>query len=247
MRTALIVLGLVLVVSGCSGRKSSLLLERQARGSIEEEPRVAQAIEWNLTPAEQTLAKGPIEVVARFTPLSHLNDFFARKDLFGSYAGKKKNPFYPENVVFYVRLTNNSQKKIRINPLEFVLVDDRGNQYGTIGVDYVTAFGEAKRPVASTTRGMVEGASPGYFGFSLPIGKMVAGKPQGQFALLQQALLQPGYLYPGVIYDGLIAFWNPPSDAKKMRLLITNVKTDFDANDLPGASLEFPFEFTVSR
>ena len=247
MRGAMIVLlGLAVMVSGCSSRKSSLLLERQARGSIEEEPEVAQAVAWALTPPEQTLTKGQIDVVARFTPRPHLDDFFARTDLFGGYAGKKKNPFYPENMVFYVRLANHSQKKIRINPAEFVLVDDQGNQFGTIGVDYVTAFGDAKRPVASATRGVVEDASPGYFGFSFPVGKMIAGKPQGQFALLQQALLQPGYLYPGVSYDGLIAFWNPSTTASKIRLLLTNIKTDFGADDLPKTTLEFPFEFNVS-
>ena len=248
MRGAMIVvLGLALVAGGCAGRKSSLLLERQSRGSIEEQPRVAKALKWDLEPPEQTLTKGSVEVVVRYAPQEHLDNLFARTDLFGKYAGKKKNPFYHENLVFYTRITNNSQKKIRINPAEFVMVDDLGNQFGTIGVDYVTAFCEAKRPVASTTRGVLEDASPGYFGFSFPVGRMVMGKPhQGQFALLQQSLLQPGYLFPGVVYDGLIAFWNPPSDAKKMRLLITNVKTDFDADDLPAASLEFPFEFTAA-
>ena len=244
MRRALIgLLGLVLI-AGCSSRKSSLLLERQTRGAFEEEQRVAHAVAWNLQPAEQALTKEDVDVTVRYTPQEFLNDLFSRPDLFGAYAGKKKNPFYSENMVFYVRITNHSAKKIRINPAEFVMIDDRGNQFATIGVDYVTAFGEAKRPVASTTRGMVESASPGYFGFSLPIGKMVAGKPQGQFALLQQSLLQPGYMYPGVVYDGLIAFWNPPRDAKKMRVLLTNIKTGFDAKDVPGDSLEFPFEFS---
>ena len=110
----------------------------------------------------------------------------------------------------------------------------------------MTALGESRRPVATTTRGLLESASPGYFGVSLPIGKAMAQKPQGQFALLQQSALQSGYLYPGVVHDGLITFWNPPAGQRKLRLLVTNVKTDFDANDWPRLSLEFPFEFSAT-
>jgi hypothetical protein len=242
-RRLIAVAGMILIV-GCSAKKSSLLLERQARGPIEEEPKVAQPLTWYLEPGEQTLVNKGVDVTVRYTPHDYLKTFFMRKDLFGRYAGK--SPFYPETTVFYVRISNSSPKKIRINPPEFILVDDHGNQYSMVGVDYMTAFADFRTPVASTTRGVLEGASPGYFGFSLPVGKMFASKPQGQFALLQQSLLQPGYLFPGVIYDGLVAFWNPPSDAKKMRLLITNIKTDFDANDLPGSSLEFPFEFSAA-
>jgi hypothetical protein len=59
--------------------------------------------------------------------------------------------------------------------------------------------------------------------------------------------VQAGYLHPGVTYDGLIAFWNPSSDSKRIRLLISNVKTDFDAKDEAATTLEFPFEFAATR
>ena len=235
--------GMVCLV-GCSGRKSSLLLERQARGPIEEEPAVAQAASWHMTPESQTKAQEGIEVTVKFAPAEYLRNLFGNKRLFGTYAGK--NPFYPENLVFYVKIANRSQKKIRINPAEFTLVDDVGNQFATIGVDYVTAFGDYRRPMSTTTRGLIEGASPGYFGISLPIGKAMAQKPQGQFALIQQSALQNGYLYPGVVHDGLIIFWNPPAGQRKLRLFITNIKTDFDANDWPRVSMEFPFEFSAT-
>jgi hypothetical protein len=201
-------------------------------------------VSWHLAPESQTKTDGDVEVTVRFASAQYLQDLFSNKALFGGYAGK--NPFYPEHLVFYVKIANRSQYKIRFNPAEFTLIDDRGNQYSTVGADYVTAFGESRQPVATTTRGLLEGASPGYFGISLPVGRLVAQKPQGQFALLQQSALQSGYLYPGVVYDGLVAFWNPPAGERKLRLLITNVKTDFDANDLPRVSLEFPFEFSAT-
>jgi hypothetical protein len=232
-------------VVGCGGRKSSLLLQRQALGPIAEEPSVATPVLRHLEPAMQTQTQEGIEVTVNHASGAYLKNFFNNRAVFGAFAGA--NPYYPEHLVFYVRISNRSEEKIRLNPGEFILIDDRGSQYGTVGVDYVTAFAEARQPLATTTRGLLEDARPGYFGFSFPVGKLVAGKSQGQFALLQQSSLQAGYLYPGVVHDGLIAFWNPAANTKQLHLLITNIKTGFDANDLPKTSLEFPFEFNVSN
>lgn len=236
----------LLCLGGCSGRKSSLLLERQARGPISEEPAVAKAVLWHLDPVMQTQTKSGVEVNVNYASREYLKNFFSNKAIFGAYASPTP-PYYPEHMVFYIKIANQSDKKIRITPTEFVLIDDRGNQYGTIGTDYVTAFAEYRKPVGSTTRGLLESASPGYFGISLPVGKLIAQKPQGQFALLQQSALQTGFLYPGIVHDGLIAFWNPVPQAKKLRLLITNVKTDLDANDIPRTTLEVAFEFEAVR
>lgn len=239
--------GMVLVAvlaTGCLARRSSLLLERQARGPIHDEPSVAQAVAWKLDPIVQEQAKENIDVTVNYASAEYLKNLFSNKAMFGSYAGP--SPYYPENVVFYVSIANRSDKKIRITPTEFILLDDHGNQYGTLGIDYMTAFGDYRKPVSSVTRGLLESASPGYFGISVPVGRLVA-KPQGQFALLQQSTLQSGYLYPGVVHDGLVAFWNPPPNVKKLRLVVTNVKTDFDPSDLPKGSFEFVFEFNVIK
>ncbi|MBI3011740.1 MAG: hypothetical protein HYY58_04555, partial [Candidatus Omnitrophica bacterium] len=136
-------------------------------------------------------------------------------------------------------------ERILFSPAEFILVDDRGNQYGTINEDYVTAIAESRAPVSTLTRGVIAEARPGYFGVGLPIGKMFAAKPQGRFALIKQSSLQGGFLYPNVVHDGLIAFWSPSIRARSVRLLITNVRTGFDANGLPKVSMEFPFTFHV--
>lgn len=241
--------GMVVLVAvlatGCLARRSSLLLERQARGPIHDEPSVAQSVAWKVEPVLQTQAKQNVEITVNYASAEYLRNLFNNKAMFGAYAGR--NPYFPENMVFYVSIANRSEKKIRINPAEFILLDDHGNQYAMLGIDYVTAFGESRKPVSSVTRGMLESASPGYFGISVPIGKVVASKPQGQFALLQQSSLQSGYLYPGVVHDGLVAFWNPPANAKKIRLLLTNVKSDFDPSDFPKESLEFIFEFNVAK
>ena len=243
MRQTIAGVAIILILTGCSGGKSSLLIERHARGPLTESKLVAQRVLWKLDPMTQTQEQQKVEVTATFASTEFLSKLFSDQAIFGSYAGS--NPYFLENLVYYVKIANRSDKRILINPTEFALVDDRGNQYGTINEDYVTALAESRAPMATVTRGVIEDARPGYFGVGLPIGKLVATKPQGRFALIKQSSLQRGLLYPGVVHDGLIAFWSPAKGATSVKLLVTNIKTDFDANDFPQTTLEFPFTFNI--
>lgn len=244
MRWFIISLVSVVAISGCSGRTSSLLLERQSKGPIEESSPIIHPARWLLEPIEQTQVNQNIEVMVKHATADYMKEFFGRKEIFGGFAGD--SPFYPEHLVFYVRISNKSDRKISINPEEFAIVDDRGNQFSPLSVDYISAFVDHRRPVSTITRGLLEEAKPGYFGFSLPVGRMITSRPQGHFALIQRSAMQSGYLHPGVIHDGLLAYWSPVLSAKKIKLLITNIKTDFDANDFAQTSLEFAFEFDAT-
>lgn len=243
------VFGVVIVtgVAGCAGvvRKSSLLLERNARGPLDQAHLVGHRFEWKLDPVLQTQTKNGIEVTVNQASRTFLENFFGNKKLFGAYAGR--NPFYMENLVFYVKIANNGKEKLFVDPAGFVIVDDHGSQYIPIGMDYVTAIGESRTPIATTARGVIEEARPGYFGVSLPVGKIVSTKPQGQYVLLTQSALQTGYIYPGVTIDGLIVFWNPASDATKLRLIISNIRTNYRADNLPDTAIDFPFEFAATK
>lgn len=239
---------LTLGIIGC-GRKSSLLLERQARGPVIDEAAIAQRVGWVLEPVTQTKTQGGtktqpgVEVTVTYASPEYLEEFFKNERIFGEYAGL--NPYFQEQMVFYVKIANQSGKKLRIDPVEFVLLDDKGNQYHPLSPDYTTVLAEAKAPFTTLTRGVLEGANPGYFGVGVPVGKLI-GKPQRRFALLKMSTLQAGYLYDGVVYDGLVAFWSPHQEAKRLKLLLTNVKTDFNANDWPQTTLEFGFELNAS-
>lgn len=237
-RVAICLLGMV-IVAGCATRKPSLLLERKARGPLAEMLTLAKRTNWVLEPVTQTQDKEKISVTVTVATKEYLSDFFRKRELFGEYAGQ--NPYFPENLVFYVKVANMSNERVRISPWEFVLVDDRGNQYSPLDVDYVDALADTRRPAQTITRGLLQEARPGYFGVSVPIGRMFAQKPQGRFALIKQCSLQTGYLYPGVMHDGLVAFWSPDQQATSMRLHVTNLKTAFDANELPQKNLEFVF------
>ena len=243
----LIVMGVMalLMISGCGGaRKSSLLLERNARGPLDEATTVGHGVLWKVTPVMQTKTQNGVEITVNYASQDYLNNFFKNQKVFGEMAGH--NPYYPENFIFYVNVSNQSSKKIRIDPMDFSLVDDRGNQLSTIGVDYVTALADYRQPVSTVTRGVLEEARPGYFGLSLPVGKFFAQKPQWRFALIKQSSLQTGYLHPGVVHDGLIVFWSPSTNARKLRLIMPSIKTNFDAEDVPKDSLDFVFEFDVA-
>ena len=232
------------IITGCGSHRSSLLLERQARGPLTEEQSIARADHWRIDPVTQTKTEKGIEVTLTYASPEYLEEFFSHKDVFGNYAGL--NPYFTEQMVFYVRIANKSGAKIRINPEEFVLLDDKGNQYQSIGPDYATALAEAKTPVGTLTRGVIEDARPGYFGVGLPMGRII-GKPQRRFALLKMATMQNGYLYDGVIYDGLVAFWSPNRYATSLKLLLTNIKTDFGPDDLAKSFVEFAFDMAATR
>ncbi len=245
MRTMCAAVSVIVLVTGCARfqHTSSLLLERRVRGSLTEEALVGRAVPWHLDPITQTKAEQGIEVNVNFASKAYLQNFFSNQATFGTFAGH--NPYFPEHLVFYMKVANHSTKKIFINPVVFVITDDHNNQYHVLGQDYITAFAESRQPLATMTRGVLEEARPGYFGLSLPVGKIFAAKPQGDFALLVQSALKTGPLFPGTVYDGLISFWNPRTDTKKVHLLTTGIKTDFDANDVPKTSLDFTFDFDV--
>ena len=228
------------VLAGCSARQSSLLMERQSKGPLTDEELAAKQAYWILEPDSQTKTEASIEVTATHATAKYLQTLFSNRGIFGGYAGP--NPFFPEQMVFYIKFTNKAAKKIRITPNDFVLLDDQGNQFHTLSADYSQALAESKQPLKTFTRGTLENASPGYFGLSLPVGKVI-GKDVRRFAVLKMSSLDAGYIYDGVSYDGLIAFWNPHSESKKLRLILSNVKTDWLPNDEAAASKDVVFEF----
>ncbi len=246
-RPAVILCSVLALLTGCaSGRRSALLLERPAVGPIEESPAVGvKRAGWTLSPTPQTLTQEGVEVFVSHASPEFLNKFYRNRAIFGAYA--TGNPFYAENLVFYVKIANRGTERIRINPADFVLLDDRGSQYDPLTVDYITALAESRAPVASATRGVLSEARPGYFGLSVPVGKMLGGGSphQGRYALITQSSIQAGYLYPGVVHDGIVAFWNPSGQAKELRLLIANIKFKFNAMDEPQDAMEFTFPFAV--
>ena len=243
--TGFMLLPILMVLAGCGVKQSSLLIERHSRGPLPDITMIGHRANWHLVPETQTQEQRKVEISVTFASHEYLQKFFNDRRFFGRFAGP--NPYFLENLVFYVKINNKSDDRIQLNPTEFILIDNRGNQYTPINEDYVTAIAESRTPVATATRGVLEDAHPGYFGLSLPVGKIVNMKPQGRFALIKQSSLQNGLLYPGVTYDGLVVFWSPSLDATTLRLLVTNVKTDFDAHDFAQTSLEFPFTFSASN
>ena len=241
VRVAGPMVSLLLVTCGCATRhESSLLLERQARGPMIEESGIAHQHLWMLDPATQTKTQDGLEVMATYASREYLNELFRNQRIFGSFAGM--NPFFPEQVVFYVKVTNHSGKKVHIDPGIFVLLDDKGNQYPMISPDYTNALAEKKAPMATLTRGVLDDARPGYFGIGVPVGKIL-GRDQRRFALLKMAVMQPGDLYEGVVYDGLVTFWSPHDEANHFLLLLPDMKTDFAPDGEAQKSIDITFEF----
>ncbi len=245
VRVAGPIVSILLVACGCATRhESSLLLERQARGPMDEESGIAHQHHWMLDPATQTKTQDGLEVMATYASREYLNELFRNQRIFGSFAGL--NPFFPEQVVFYVKVTNHNEHKVHIDPALFILLDDKGNQYPMISPDYTNALAERKATIMTLARGVLDDARPGYFGIGVPVGKIL-GKDQRRFALLKMAMMQPGDLYEGVVYDGLVTFWSPHEDAQHFRLLLPDMRTDYAPDGLARKSIDIAFEFQRTK
>src|SRR3989338_9183942 len=120
----LLVMALVTACAGCGRKRSSLLMERRARGPFELERQYGTRQVVYLHPPERTIQQSGIEITVRFASMVYLNKYFQNAAIFGKDAGI--NPYQPENLAFYVRIANRSSQRIVLDPDQFVLVDDMG-------------------------------------------------------------------------------------------------------------------------
>ncbi len=234
-----------LTATGCGHKRSSLLMERRARGPFALERQFGTRQVVYLHPPERVKKHEGIEITIRFASLADLHEYFKNAEIFGKDAGV--NPYQPENIVFYVQIANRGTTPILVDPQHFVLVDDMGVQYSYLSPDYLNALAEARITIGEATR-MGLGSAPDVYG--VDVGGFASGlvpKSQKRLALLKQVSLSSGMLFPGVVYDGYISFIRPHKDAKQLQLILSNVKTDFDANDIPKRSLDFTFEFEATQ
>src|SRR3989338_5274128 len=95
-RMGLTCVAMVVVISGCAGKTSSLLLERRVRGLLAEEALVGQPVSWRLEPVMQTQTQRQIEINVHYASQEYLNNFFGNRAAFGTFAGK--SPFFPQHL-----------------------------------------------------------------------------------------------------------------------------------------------------
>ncbi len=238
--------GAALVVSGCRGGFSSV---ERPKGQIEmRQPQTETtppAAPLRVSPATASQSKEGIDVTVRYASPEELNKFFEDKKIFGPLAGK--NPYPPNTLVFFIKLANFSGKKIRVDPNDFVMIDNLNIQYAELSPDNISSLYESKAGVwsfAKTTGDL----APGPYGLPLKVpGALGAGSGRKQHYLIKQVRLAPGYVFSGVAYDGYVAFPRPHPSSNSVRLLINNLKTDFNPADVPTQAVHFEFPFSVEQ
>ena len=102
-----IALILSLALPSCS-RKSSLLLERQAKGPINEEQAIAKQLRWVVSPPTQSNEQAGVEITVTYASLEYLTEFFRNKQVAWHLAkcGKHawvNDPSRPELVCHHAR------------------------------------------------------------------------------------------------------------------------------------------------
>jgi len=236
--------GMVVLGAGCGGKLINL---ERPKGQIEmrrpEQEEKMPSI--TVDPVTTSLSKAGIDVTVRYASPGDLDRFFQNKEIFGSLAGK--NPYPEATIIFYIKIFNHSGKKIKVNPEDFVLIDNMNIQYSELSPDNISALYESKASLwsfAKTTGDM----APGPYGAPLKVaGALGVGSGRKQHYLIKQVRLAAGYVFPGIAYDGYVCFPRPHPSATSVRLLVHNIKTDFNAADLAGNALHFEFPFTIEH
>ncbi|MBI3322784.1 MAG: hypothetical protein HYZ94_03790 [Candidatus Omnitrophica bacterium] len=230
----------VVAVSGCRG--GFVNIERP-KGEIEMRRPEGLEGDVRITPATASQSKNGVDVTVRYASPDDLEAFFEKKEVFGDLAGK--NPYPADTLVFFVRVSNHSGKRIMVNPQEFVMIDNLNIQYSELSPDNISAMYEAKATAwsfAKTTGDL----APGYYGAPLKVaGSLGGGSGRKLHYLMKQVRLAVGFVFPGIAYDGYVAFPRPHPNATSLRLIIHNIKTDFNPADEPVGVVHFEFPLQV--
>lgn len=229
-------------ISGCGGGFANI---ERPKGQIELRQPKEEPTEILVDPATSSLSKDGIDVLIRYASPKELDSFFEKKDIFGDLAGK--NPYPPNTMIFYIKLANHGGSKMKVNPDDFVLIDNLNIQYAELSPDNISALYESKANVwsfAKTTGDL----APGPYGAPLKVaGALGGGGGRKLHYLIKQVRLAAGYVHPGISYDGYVCFPQPHPSAVSVRLLIGNLKTNFDAADAPTTSVDFDFPLNIKR
>lgn len=231
---------LLLVAPGCGGRLATI---ERPKGQMEFRQPEAVKISYVIDPVTASQSKSGVDVTIRYASPEDLESFFEKEEIFGKLAGK--NPYPKDSLIFYIKVANHSGKKLKVDPNDFVMIDNINIQYSELSPDDISTLYESKASMwsfAKTTGDL----APGPYGAPLKIaGAMGEGGGRKMHYLIKQVRLAGGYVHPGIAYDGYVAFPRPHPKATSLRLVVGNLKTDFNPADLPGTALDFEFSLTL--
>lgn len=236
--------GISILIFGCA-TQSAILYERKSKQQISLKEDIKTIPYISLQPESINLVKDDIEVFIKYTSKEYLDKYFKNKELFGKESGL--NPYIPGTLVFYVKISNKNREKIKFDPNEFVMLDDNNSQYSYLSPEYIIDLYTAKRPIYSFSKTTAENA-PGLYGAPLKFaGEVASGPLRRRLFLLKSVTLTGGYIFNDVIYDGYIAFPIPNMKSSKIKIVMPNIQRNFSPNNEATNSLDFDFEFEITR
>lgn len=244
MKVRVAVALMVMGASWMAGCKGGFVMLERPKGQIELRRPESLPTVVRMDPATSSLSKEGIDVTVRYASPDALDRFFEKEEVFGPLAGS--SPYPRDTLIFYVKIANHGTERIRVNPADFVLIDNLNIQYAELSADDLSALRESKANVwsfAKTTGDL----APGPYGAPLKVAGALGSRGGRKLHyLMKQVRLAAGYVYPGIAYDGYVAFPRPHPSANSVRLLIHNIKTNFNPADEPTLSVNFEFPFTVA-
>lgn len=229
-----------LMLAGCKG--GFVMLERP-KGEIELRRPDALKSFVQISPATASLSKAGIDVTIRYASREELDRFFEKEEIFGKLAGR--NPYPKNTLIFYVKIANHSSERIKVNPNDFVIIDNLNIQYAELSADDLSALLDSKANIWSFAKATGD-LAPGPYGAPFKIAGVMGGRSGRKLHyLMKQVRLGGGFIHPGIAYDGYVAFPRPHPNANSVKVLIYNIKTHFDPADLATSLIHFEFPFSI--
>ncbi|MDD5613699.1 MAG: hypothetical protein PHQ54_01350 [Candidatus Omnitrophica bacterium] len=233
----LTVIFICFAISGCAG---GYVYGKRTKGRLEPVEEYRKGA-YALNPVSQIIEKGKITINVEYIPEEDLKTMFLDRQIYGAYA--YKNPYPAVIIVIKVKIENQSDSRIYINPDDFVMIDELGTQYMYISPERIKSIYESRGSVSNLIKS-TSSLAPGIYGAPLGMAHGLAGRGlERRYALLKSVELNGGYVYPGVTYEGFLAFLKPNPKAKNIKLVLSNIKTSFDVNDEALGRVDFIFEF----
>ncbi len=236
----IVIVSILIFILGCASQRPALFLDKRSKGELsllktEEAKRVT------LNPQEISVVNKDIEITVKHATPEYLESFFKRTDIFNK---AKKNPYPREVIVFLVRIVNNRGSRIKVEPHEFIIVDDLNIQHLYLSPEYIAALYD-KGAISMFAETGAEYA-PGFYSAPFGVARTIAGRPlRRRLTLLRKVALIGGYVYDSVIYEGYISFFRLNPKAKILNLILPDIKTDFDTAGKATDSVDFNFKFDI--
>lgn len=182
------------------------------------------------------------ELLSIYNEYIHRREYGYYYDMWGNNLTPKFTPSPFEDsfgklkyLVFKVKIENLRTDKIWFKPGACVLLDDKRHQFRSLQIEDIIQYETVPYPMRYITPYTL--VDPFYAMYLL----VTQRRAEISKVVLRNLMLRDEKIYPGVVREGILVFNRPPSEARKLALIIPEIV--IYRNGKPDGEVEFKFIF----